>query len=175
MSTSSAASKHPHYETLQKASALARASGSTFVLGVGGGSVIDAAKFLASMIATGLEDPWDRLVKEGETIKAVPNGAILTLPATGSESNPVSVISSSTRCPPTYGTLRGMRIGLLANASHLIRLLGKGPFPDIGQLKQYDFLDCRRNQDITLTVDHIDDNVASGTANGKVCRSLADP
>ena len=103
---------NPHYETLQKASALARASGSTFVLGVGGGSVIDAAKFLASMIATGLEDPWDRLVKEGKTIKAVPNGAILTLPATGSESNPVSVISSSTRCPPNllYSTRHANRI-----------------------------------------------------------------
>ena len=88
---------NPHYETLQKASALARTNGTTFVLGVGGGSVIDAAKFLASMITTGFDDPWDKLVKEGETVKAVPNGAVLTLPATGSESNPVSVISSTVR------------------------------------------------------------------------------
>lgn len=88
---------NPRYETLQKASALARANRTTFVLGVGGGSVIDAAKFLASMIATGLDDPWDRLVKDGETVKALPNGVILTLPATGSESNPVSVISSTAR------------------------------------------------------------------------------
>src|SRR5690349_5585746 len=38
---------NPHYETLQQASKLAREKGTTFVLGVGGGSVIDASKFLA--------------------------------------------------------------------------------------------------------------------------------
>jgi len=88
---------NPHYETLQEASKRARAKGSTFVLGVGGGSVIDASKFLASMIATGEDDPWDILVANPDVVKPLPNGAILTLPATGSESNPVSVISSVRR------------------------------------------------------------------------------
>jgi len=88
---------NPHYETLQEASKRARSKGSTFVLGVGGGSVIDAAKFLAVMIATGKDDPWDDLVKDPAGVKPLPNGAVLTLPATGSESNPVSVISSITR------------------------------------------------------------------------------
>lgn len=88
---------NPRYETLQEASKLARLKGSNFVLGVGGGSVIDAAKFLATMIATGVDDPWDRLVADPAGVKPLPNGAILTLPATGSESNPVSVISSITR------------------------------------------------------------------------------
>jgi NADP-dependent alcohol dehydrogenase len=88
---------NPHYETLQEASKLARAKGSTFVLGVGGGSVIDASKFLAIMIATGIDAPWDQLVKDPASVKPLPNGAILTLPATGSESNPVSVISSISR------------------------------------------------------------------------------
>jgi NADP-dependent alcohol dehydrogenase len=88
---------NPHYETLQKASALARSKSCDFVLGVGGGSVIDAAKFLACMIATGLDDPWDALLQDGGAVTPLPNGAVLTLPATGSESNPVSVISSTTR------------------------------------------------------------------------------
>lgn len=88
---------NPHYETLQEASKLARKNGTTFVLGVGGGSVIDASKFLASMIAAGTDDPWDQLVANPDSVTPLPNGAILTLPATGSESNPVSVISSVTR------------------------------------------------------------------------------
>jgi NADP-dependent alcohol dehydrogenase len=59
--------------------------------------VIDAAKFLACMIATGEDDPWDRLARDPRSVVPLPNGAVLTLPATGSESNPVSVISSETR------------------------------------------------------------------------------
>lgn len=84
---------NPVYETLQKASAFARENGVDFVLGVGGGSVIDAAKFLSAMIASDSDDPWDAFVKGYGQAPAVPNGAVLTLPATGSESNPVSVIS----------------------------------------------------------------------------------
>lgn len=88
---------NPVYETLLKAADLARKSGSNFILGVGGGSVIDAAKFLAVMVPIANEDPWDYLAAGKEPPSILPNGAILTLPATGSESNPVSVISSKTR------------------------------------------------------------------------------
>lgn len=88
---------NPLYETLQAASRLAREQQVEFVLGVGGGSVIDAAKFLSVMIPTGADDPWERLMAGGNGVVPLPNGAVLTLPATGSESNPVSVISSSSR------------------------------------------------------------------------------
>ena len=88
---------NPVYEPLQRAAAAARADRPDFVLGVGGGSVIDAAKFLAAMIASGEHDPWDRLVAGGAGIDPLPNGAVLTLPATGSESNPTSVISHAAR------------------------------------------------------------------------------
>lgn len=88
---------NPVYETLQDAGRLARREGCDFVLGVGGGSVIDASKFLACMLATEEDDPWDSLAKSQDGLVPVPNGAVLTLPATGSESNPVSVISSRTR------------------------------------------------------------------------------
>jgi NADP-dependent alcohol dehydrogenase len=88
---------NPVYETILKAAELARASNSNFVLGVGGGSVIDAAKFLATIIPITSGDPWDILAAGQQPPSILPNGAILTLPATGSESNPVSVISSKTR------------------------------------------------------------------------------
>ena len=88
---------NPHYETLQKASAFGRSNKVDFVLGVGGGSVIDASKFLSLMIATGQDDPWDELAGDRSKTVPLPNGAVLTLPATGSESNPVSVISSIER------------------------------------------------------------------------------
>lgn len=88
---------NPVYETLQRASAEACAVGVDIVLGVGGGSVIDAAKFLAAMIASGQDDPWDRFVAGDFPADTLPVGAVLTLAATGSESNAVSVISSQAR------------------------------------------------------------------------------
>lgn len=88
---------NPEYETIMEAARLARLEECTLVLGVGGGSVIDASKFLATIIPIEAQDPWDWL-REGNTPKRIlRNGAVLTLPATGSESNPVSVISRHAR------------------------------------------------------------------------------
>jgi NADP-dependent alcohol dehydrogenase len=88
---------NPVYETLQKAARFAREKNIDFIIGVGGGSVIDAAKFLAAMIASGEDDPWEMLKPEDPDVTPLPNGCVLTLPATGSESNKVSVISSTER------------------------------------------------------------------------------
>jgi len=88
---------NPVYETIMKAAALVREKGCDWVLGVGGGSVVDAAKFLAYVAPLDVKDPWEHLVKGGAVTKILPVGAVLTLPATGSESNPVSVISNKTR------------------------------------------------------------------------------
>src|SRR5690606_33191350 len=88
---------NPHYETILKVAAAGKAGGCDFVLGVGGGSVIDAAKFLASVISSSEVDPWDTLAA-GRYPASIPGvGCVLTLPATGSESNGVSVISSVER------------------------------------------------------------------------------
>jgi NADP-dependent alcohol dehydrogenase len=84
---------NPVYETILEAAALARSKGSELVLAVGGGSVVDAGKFLATIIPLRGADPWDHLVAGGTVEKVVPVGAVLTLAATGSESNAVSVIS----------------------------------------------------------------------------------
>jgi NADP-dependent alcohol dehydrogenase len=88
---------NPEYETIVKAAMLARQEKVGFVLGVGGGSVIDASKFLAAIIPVGSVDAWDWLVAGEALPDPLPNGAVLTLPATGSESNPVSVISRHAR------------------------------------------------------------------------------
>lgn len=88
---------NPVYETIMKAAALVREKGCTFVLGVGGGSVVDAAKFLAYVAPLDVEDPWEHLASGGAVTTILPVGAVLTLPATGSESNPVSVISNKAR------------------------------------------------------------------------------
>lgn len=112
---------NPEYETILQACALARAQQATFVLGVGGGSVIDAAKFLAAIIPMQVEDEWDALlatgpstagsgdIESGPPVAPLPNGAVLTLPATGSESNPVSVISRHVRGLKLPFALEGAR------------------------------------------------------------------
>lgn len=91
---------NPSVETLNKAVTLIKEKNIDFVLAVGGGSVIDGSKYLvASAVYNG--DGWDFL--EGKTIeKALPLGAILTIPATGSESNGTAVISKKSTNEKRY-------------------------------------------------------------------------
>lgn len=83
---------NPHKETLDKAVAVVKNEGIDFILAVGGGSVIDGAKYVAAA-ALYDGDGWDILEWKHTVKKAVPIGAVLTLPATGSESNGGSVIT----------------------------------------------------------------------------------
>jgi NADP-dependent alcohol dehydrogenase len=88
---------NPHYETLMRAVALAKAEQVDFILSVGGGSVLDGTKFIAAAIEYEGEDAWDILSKKA-TVKvqrAVPFGAVLTLAATGSEMNAGAVITKA--------------------------------------------------------------------------------
>lgn len=83
---------NPEYATLMKAVEIVRREKIGLILAVGGGSVLDGTKFIAA--AAEFEgEPWDILTK-GATVKsATPLASILTLPATGSESNTFAVIS----------------------------------------------------------------------------------
>ncbi len=84
---------NPAYETLMKCVELVRSSGIDFLLAVGGGSVIDGTKFIAAA-ALFEGDPWTILEQGGKPVhKALPMGAVLTLPATGSEMNGNSVVT----------------------------------------------------------------------------------
>ena len=83
---------NPDYDTLIKAIALGKAENVDFTLAVGGGSIIDGTKFIAAgMNYAG--DPWDFIVGKAKVPAAKPFGAVLTLPATGSEMNCGAVIS----------------------------------------------------------------------------------
>lgn len=84
---------NPRYETLMKAVEQGRREKAAFLLAVGGGSVLDGTKFIAAAIPFSDGDPW-RIVANGAPVgAAVPLGAVLTLPATGSEMNDYGVIS----------------------------------------------------------------------------------
>lgn len=84
---------NPSYETLINAIQLVHTKKIDFLLAVGGGSVIDGTKFIAAG-ALYEGDPWEILPKHGKGVtKALPLGVVLTLPATGSESNPRAVIN----------------------------------------------------------------------------------
>lgn len=84
---------NPHYQTCLKAIEKAKAEKVDFLLAVGGGSVIDATKFIAaSMNYEG--DAWDIIKTFGSVVKsAVPLGCVLTLAATGSEMNETAVVT----------------------------------------------------------------------------------
>jgi NADP-dependent alcohol dehydrogenase len=85
---------NPLYETCMKAVAEVRRAKVKFILAVGGGSVLDAAKFIAAAAVFKGREPWTILQTHGSNVAAaLPIGTVLTLPATGSESNGSSVIS----------------------------------------------------------------------------------
>lgn len=85
---------NPLYETCLKAVEIVKKEKIGFILAVGGGSVLDAAKFIAVVACFTGADPWVILREHGASVKtALPIGTVLTLPATGSEANGNSVIS----------------------------------------------------------------------------------
>lgn len=84
---------NPEYEVLLEALDIIKAENITFLLAVGGGSVIDGTKFLASAALYEGDEPWDILKKNIRTFKAMPFGTVLTLPATGSEMNSGAVVT----------------------------------------------------------------------------------
>ncbi|MCY1334597.1 Alcohol dehydrogenase YqhD [compost metagenome] len=86
---------NPQFDTLVKATQLAKAEQCDFILAVGGGSVIDGSKFIAAA-ACHDGDPLELL--SGKRITAaLPLGCVLTLAATGSESNPHGVVTHVSR------------------------------------------------------------------------------
>ncbi|WP_077339094.1 iron-containing alcohol dehydrogenase [Pseudocolwellia agarivorans] len=98
---------NPSYDTLMKAQDIIKQQGINYLLAVGGGSVIDGAKFISAAALFEGDDPWDILIKQAPVKKVLPIGAVLTLPATGSESNGNSVVTrNGTKLPFSSGLLR---------------------------------------------------------------------
>ena len=86
---------NPQYDTLMKAVEIVRNENITFLLAVGGGSVMDGTKFVAA--AATYEGETTDLLKCGFApipVEApLPLATVATLPATGSEMNAFAVIS----------------------------------------------------------------------------------
>ncbi|KAA1152162.1 iron-containing alcohol dehydrogenase [Pseudoalteromonas fuliginea] len=85
---------NPTIEVLDQAVKICKEQGIDFVLGVGGGSVIDGVKYIAASAVYDGEG-WDIPTGKHKVTSALPIGAVLTLPATGSESNQGSVVSKA--------------------------------------------------------------------------------
>lgn len=90
---------NPLKETVEEGAKLAREVGCDFVVALGGGSVMDAAKSIAMLAPQPSEDLWDYAF--GETGKRMPLVkeplpwiAITTSAGTGSEVDPVGVITN---------------------------------------------------------------------------------
>lgn len=81
---------NPSLETVEKAAEIARASEAAFIVGIGGGSPIDAAKAIAVLAANPQMDGLDLFQNKFE--KVLPIVGIPTTSGTGSEVTPYSVI-----------------------------------------------------------------------------------
>lgn len=84
---------NPEYEVLMDALKVIKDKDITFLLAVGGGSVIDGTKFLSAAAFYEGDSPWELLTQGKPTQNGMPFGTVLTLPATGSEMNSGAVIT----------------------------------------------------------------------------------
>ena len=84
---------NPEYAVLMEALKVIKEENITFLLAVGGGSVIDGTKFLSAAALYKGDEPWDILTNNISTSNGMPFGTVLTLPATGSEMNSGAVIT----------------------------------------------------------------------------------
>lgn len=84
---------NPEYAVLMEALDIIKKENVTFLLAVGGGSVIDGTKFISAAACYEGSEPWDILTQGKVVLKGMPFGSVLTLPATGSEMNSGAVIT----------------------------------------------------------------------------------
>ena len=85
---------NPIFSLVQEGIELCKSEQIEVVLAVGGGSVMDSAKAIAAGIYVE-KDYWSYFMKRGDVQKALPIGVVSTLPATGSETSPSSVITNT--------------------------------------------------------------------------------
>ena len=99
---------NPPIEMVARGVERAKAFGADFVIGIGGGSAMDAAKAVAAGVLYTHGDLWNMVYASHSNVTAQPPESALplllipTLPATGSEMNMCSVVSSTTRGKKSY-------------------------------------------------------------------------
>ena len=85
--------ENPLLETCYAGGQLAARCGADFVIGIGGGSPIDAAKAIASFAANPQMQPMDLFEAEKRANPSLPIIAIPTTAGTGTEGNPYSIMT----------------------------------------------------------------------------------
>ncbi|MBN2073141.1 MAG: iron-containing alcohol dehydrogenase [Actinobacteria bacterium] len=85
---------NPVLSLVQEGAGICRKNDIGLVLAVGGGSVIDSAKAIAVSAPYPGKSMWDFVEGVTRPLEALPVGVILTIPAAGSESSDVSVITN---------------------------------------------------------------------------------
>ena len=98
---------NPTIEQVRRGVAACKDAEADMVIGVGGGSAMDAAKLIgAGVLYDG--DPWNMVVSRHDDVTAVPPEKALplmmvpTLPATGSEMNCCGVVTNEETCEKSY-------------------------------------------------------------------------
>ena len=84
---------NPRVTSVREGARLCRENKVDLILAVGAGSTIDCSKAIAFSVAHD-GDPWDFFTGKARITKAVDLGVVLTLPATGSETNGYTVVSN---------------------------------------------------------------------------------
>lgn len=85
---------NPDYHTCMNIIKELRKAPADFIIPVGGGSIMDAAKFISTSVYLPSQyDPWETLKNPSIIDKVIPSIAVCTLSATGSEWNERYVIS----------------------------------------------------------------------------------
>ncbi len=84
---------NPRLSLVKEGINICRKEGISFILGVGGGSVLDSAKAIAMGVPY-KGDVWDFYTDKAAISEALPVGAVPTIPAAGSEASVGSVITN---------------------------------------------------------------------------------
>ena len=106
---------NPRIDSVRRGAQMCKDHNIDVLLAVGGGSTLDATKFMAAGACVN-HDPWDFLSEKWAPItKALPIVTILTLSATGSEMDPGGVISN----PETQDKIGRLAAPMLPKVSFL--------------------------------------------------------
>lgn len=84
---------NPIVEDVEVAVEFCKKNNIEFIIGIGGGSVIDSAKIIA-LAYSNSADPWEIMTEKFICSKCIPIVAVLTMSATGTEMNPFAVIQN---------------------------------------------------------------------------------
>ena len=109
--------ENPTVESVMEAALLGRREGADFVIGVGGGSPMDAAKAIALMIQN--RDSSEEVLYQAVSLRALPVVAVPTTCGTGSEVTPYAILTRHDNPPRLFICLPDCR-SLIGSLLHVV-------------------------------------------------------